>query len=311
MKAVDLFCGCGGLSLGLTRAGITLCAAYDAWGKAVEVYRSNIDDHPCFEFNLADADLAAEHIRDFAPELIAGGPPCQDFSHAGRRTEGRNASLTESFGSIINSVLPNYFLMENVDRAQSSEAYLSFKTQVTNAGYDIVERVIDASLVGVPQRRKRFFCVGVKNGEARAIGEYLDSNLARTPTTIRDYLGDELGVEHYYRHPRNYNRRGVFSIDEPSPTVRGVNRPVPSGYQGHHGDTAKVTKTLRPLSTLERARLQTFPKGFRFEGTKTDLEQMIGNAVPVDLAKYVGSSICNFHKASIVDASPTKRSMKK
>lgn len=48
--------------------------------------------------------------------------------------------------------------------------------------------------------------------------------------TIREYLGDEFGTEFYYRHPRSYARRGIFSIDEPSPTIRGVNRPIPGTY---------------------------------------------------------------------------------
>ena len=111
-------------------------------------------------------------------------------------------------------------------------------------------------------------------------------------------MNDELGLEFYYRHPRNYSRRGVFSIDEPSPTVRGVNRPIPKGYLGHHGDPAhRDTPNLRPLSTLERARLQTFPKSFKWFGSKTDLEQIIGNAVPVKLAEFVATALKEYLKA--------------
>ncbi len=110
--------------------------------------------------------------------------------------------------------------------------------------------------------------------------------------TIRDYLGDSLGLDFYYRHPRNYNRRGVFSIDEPSPTVRGVNRPIPSGYKINSCDPEGINlNDIRPLTTIERSYIQTFPKTFKFDGTKTNLEQMIGNAVPVELAKYVAESI--------------------
>jgi len=115
--------------------------------------------------------------------------------------------------------------------------------------------------------------------------------------TIRDYLGESLGIEYYYRHPRNYNRRGIFSIDEPSPTVRGVNRPLPSGYKKHAGDPPDVNlKTTRPLTTIERSYLQTFPESFKFHGTKTNLEQMIGNAVPVNLARFVAKGILEYKK---------------
>ena len=114
--------------------------------------------------------------------------------------------------------------------------------------------------------------------------------------TVREYMGSILDIEHYYRHPRTYGRRAVFSIDEPSPTVRGVNRPIPRNYRIHPGDTAPISMNVRPLTTIERSYIQTFPRDFVFEGSKTDLEQMIGNAVPVKLAEYVAKSIIAFSK---------------
>jgi DNA (cytosine-5)-methyltransferase 1 len=83
----------------------------------------------------------------------------------------------------------------------------------------------------------------------------------------------------------------VFSIYEPSPTIRGVNRPVPKTYQKHPGDAGDIDQHLRALTTLERSYLQTFPKTFKFQGNKSELEQMIGNAVPVKLAEYVALCI--------------------
>ncbi|WP_308737835.1 DNA cytosine methyltransferase [Nostoc sp. 'Peltigera membranacea cyanobiont' N6] len=117
--------------------------------------------------------------------------------------------------------------------------------------------------------------------------------------TIRDYLGNKLEIQYYYRHPRSYQRRGIFSIDEPSPTVRGVNRPIPKTYKKHPKDPVSIIENLRPLTTIERSYLQTFPETFIFEGTKTDLEQMIGNAVPVKLAEYVAKSILEYIKDSL------------
>ena len=69
--------------------------------------------------------------------------------------------------------------------------------------------------------------------DSSSLASYLDNNLIAKPMTVRDYLGDDLDIKHYYRHPRNYSRRAVFSIDEPSPTVRGVNRPIPKTYRTH------------------------------------------------------------------------------
>ena len=82
---------------------------------------------------------------------------------------------------------------------------------------------------------------------------------------VREYMKDELDIDYYYRHPRNYSRRAIFSVDEPSPTVRGVNRPIPESYQKHRGDAADPSENVRPLTTIERARIQTFPDNFKFE----------------------------------------------
>ena len=109
-----------------------------------------------------------------------------------------------------------------------------------------------------------------------------------------DYFGNSLGIEYYYRHPRSYARRGVFSIYEPSPTIRGVNRPIPKGYSKHEGDPVDITENLRPLTTKERSLIQTFPESFVFNGTKTNLEQIIGNAVPVKLAEFVANCIADY-----------------
>ncbi len=119
----------------------------------------------------------------------------------------------------------------------------------------------------------------------------LAKNLADKPLTVREYLGTKIDIEHYYRHPRTYARRGVFSIDEPSPAIRGVNRPIPKTYKSHAGDTAMVSPGLRHLTSRERSYIQTFPENFIFEGSKTDIEQMIGNAVPVKMAEYIGNCL--------------------
>lgn len=122
----------------------------------------------------------------------------------------------------------------------------------------------------------------------------INENLSSQPLTVFDYMGKELDIEYYYRHPRSYQRRAIFSIYEPSPTIRGVNRPVPKTYRQHPGDACHLNEKLRPLTTRERSYIQTFPKDFIFAGTKSNLEQMIGNAVPVNLARYVGQCILNY-----------------
>ena len=292
MITVDLFSGVGGLSLGCQQAGFETVAAYDFWDKAVANYNANFS-HPCYEFDLSDSGATVRELSQYKLDMIVGGPPCQEFSSAGLRDEGSKANLTPAFATTVATIRPQWFIMENVERATLSKAYKAARDIFKAAGYGLSENVLDASLYGVPQKRKRFFCIG-KLGEADG---FLDSELlsgkSESPMTLRQYFGDELGVDHYYRHPRSYARRGIFSIDEPSPTIRGVNRPIPGDYARHPGDTA-CPSTVGPLTTEQRARVQTFPREFVWLGAKTAKEQMIGNAVPVALGKHVADAVMRF-----------------
>lgn len=291
-RVVDLFAGGGGLSLGFQTAGFNVVCAVENWKPAIEVYQANFLDHPVLDIDLNDTSTAIAAIQKFKPEMIVGGPPCQDFSSAGKRDEslGR-ANLTISFATIIQKVKPEYFVMENVARSQGSKAFEEAIAIFKKAKYGLTIKVLDAAYCGVPQQRKRLIVIGGKGQPDGFMDIALAENYASVPMTLRDYFGSSLDIEHYYRHPRSYARRGVFSIDEPSPTIRGVNRPVPKGYPGHAGDAVKVNAKLRSLSTLERARVQTFPSDYEFVGCKTDVEQVVGNAVPVNLAKFVATAL--------------------
>jgi len=294
MRVVDLFCGCGGLSLGFEKAGFNVVAAFDKWDAALHVYNTNFD-HPAKQLDLTDVSHCVETITALSPDMIIGGPPCQDFSSAGKRDEDNGrGDLTVNYAEIISIIKPPVFVMENVDRIVKTNKLVEAKRLFKEAGYGLSFRILDASHCGVPQKRKRFFMVGVLGEKDGFIDEALDTGLSKEPMTMRDYFGNTLGLEYYYRHPRSYARRGIFSIDEPSPTVRGVNRPMPDGYEIHSNDPVRSKEGIRPLTTKERSLIQTFPEEFHFEGSKTDIEQMIGNAVPVNLAKYVASTVATY-----------------
>ena len=294
MKIVDLFCGCGGLSLGFQKAGFDIVAAYDNWNPALNVYKANFD-HLAENLDLSNPQYSAYEISAHNPDMIIGGPPCQDFSSAGKRNEDNGrGDLTVNFAEIISIIKPEWFVMENVSRITKTQKLIEAKQIFKQCGYGLSQHILDASYCGVPQKRKRFFLIGKMNEKDDFLKSYFEKEIATKPMTVRDYLGDSLGVEFYYRHPRSYVRRGIFSIDEPSPTIRGVNRPMPDGYQIHANDPVKTKDGIRPLTTIERSYIQTFPKDFMFFGNKTEMEQMIGNAVPVNLAKFVASIICKY-----------------
>lgn len=289
MRCVDLFSGCGGMSLGFQNAGFEVVAAFDNWKPAVDLYRANFH-HPIEELDLY-SDEAIDEIRKFFPEIIIGGPPCQDFSIAGKREHGSRANLTIRFAEIVSTIRPKWFVMENVYNIERMsvlpEALAVFRT----TGYGLNMRVLDASRCGVPQARKRFFLIGKIGEKDDFLDEAIEKNLASKSMTVRDYLGNSLGTDFYYMHPRNYQRRAVFSIDEPSSTIRGVNRPIPANYQSHPADKAPIGPSVRALTTKERSYLQTFPESYILVGSKTAVEQAIGNAVPVKLAEFVAKRI--------------------
>lgn len=294
LNTVDLFCGCGGMSLGFQNAGYSITAAYDNWKAAVEIYEKNFE-HPIYQQDLND-EIVINQIKMKNPKVIIGGPPCQDFSIAGNRNMGERANLTIRYAEIISQIKPEWFVMENVYNIERMPVLPKAIQIIKSAGYGITNRVLDASRCGVPQKRNRFFMIGHYGDTDGFLNEIIDKNLSDVQMTLYDYLGDSLGTEFYYMHPRSYNRRAVFSIYEPSATIRGVNRPIPEGYKRHHADKADISEGVRSLSSKERSYIQTFPEQFNFVGSKTQIEQAIGNAVPVKLAEFVANCLLEYMK---------------
>lgn len=290
---VDLFCGCGGMSLGFEKAGFRIAAGFDNWKAAMRVYEANFE-HPVIEQDLLDVDGAVDKIRKFTPDLIIGGPPCQDFSTAGYQDESRGrAILSVCYSQIICKIRPQYFVMENVATIRNTKSFQQVLENFKSAGYGITQKILDAAYCGVPQTRKRMFVVGALGADDDFLEKELARNLSKKPMSIHDYLGDSLGIDYYFRVPTNYKRRGVFSIYEPSMTIRAVDRPIPKGYTGHPNDPVPVSE-VRGLTPKERSYIQTFPESFEFVGGKSDINSMIGNAVPVNLAKYVASALFKY-----------------
>lgn len=294
MKSVDLFCGCGGMSLGFQNAGFDIVAAYDNWDPAVKIYGDNFT-HPVIKIDLMDSS-AESLIAEHNPDIIIGGPPCQDFSISGKRNfEGKRANLTTRFSEIVCSIKPQYFVMENVYNIEKSPVLPAALKRFKEAGYGLTARVLDASYCGVPQSRKRYFLIGHMNDSDGFLDRIITEQLSDKKMTVYDYLGDKLGTEFYYMHPRNYSRRGVFSIHEPSATIRGINRPIPANYKRHPADKADISSGVRCLTTKERSYIQTFPESFVFNGAKSDVELAIGNAVPVNLAFFVARCVATYN----------------
>lgn len=166
ITVVDLFAGCGGMSFGFEKAGVNVVAAYDNWDAAIDVYRANFQ-HPVFKRDLSDVSVS-EEVAGFAPDIIIGGPPCQDFSQAGKRSEdGGRAILSVRYAEIIARCKPRFIVMENVPRVRTSKSMEAIRATLKAQGYGLSGRVMDASLCGVPQARKRYFLIGCLGGARR------------------------------------------------------------------------------------------------------------------------------------------------
>jgi DNA (cytosine-5)-methyltransferase 1 len=300
LRVADLFSGCGGLSIGFDMQGIDTVVAMDHWRHAVDTYNHNaargLVSGESVQHDLSDVESTVGLVRQYGPvDGIIGGPPCQDFSTAGKKQEGDRASLTAAYAKIVAEVQPKFFVMENVARSLTSNAYKQAVEILEAAGYFVGAAVVDASKVGAPQRRKRAFTVGTKDESATArIIESLTSGQTHDEVSVGEYIssvtGQAMDTDHYYLIPTNYKRRGIFSTSEPAPTMRGINRPIPPSYKGHPSNSADASKA-RPLTTKERSLVQTFPLDYEFVSSKTANEQMIGNAVPPLLASYVAQAV--------------------
>lgn len=234
MRAVELFCGAGGMSRGLIDAGIEVIRAYDAWPVAVENYRHNIGPHAEIA-DLKNLLSIIPEIARLAPDMICGGPPCQDYSLAGRRQEGENASMTIAFAIIATAVRPEWIIMENVIQAAKSQAWSDARTMLKRAGYGLSESRTNASFYGAPQSRRRLI-VTARLGERDG---FLQSAIAAAaserPMTLRDFFAPVV------KNPETSPvRRPLRSCDEEASVIRGRIRTFPETRRPHPDDVALV-----------------------------------------------------------------------
>ncbi|MBP0438051.1 DNA cytosine methyltransferase [Tianweitania sediminis] len=235
LAAVELYSGAGGMSLGLAEAGFEILRAYDHSAAAVAAYNRNIGYH-AVAADLTNMATMISQLVALRPDLVAGGPPCQDFSSAGPRAEGDRANHTRIFACYVSCIGPEWFIMENVSRARNSDAWKDARAMLSRAGYGMSEMVLDASFYGVPQKRKRFIVIGRRGERDNFMDASIRNAAAPEPMPLRALFGSSIG-DHFYSHPRAADRRGVWSVDGPGPTVRNARRPQPRSYEPHPNDS--------------------------------------------------------------------------
>lgn len=166
---VDLFCGAGGLSHGFKMAGYNLIAANDNYEPACDTFEFNNPGIHLIRGDITDNKIKNQLYAYLSGECvdgIVGGPPCQGFSHAGKRMidDPRN-HLFKEFVEIVKNVKPKFFLMENVPgilTINDGKTFEGIKEAFEELGYQLHPQILHAAEYGVPQKRKRVFILGSK-----------------------------------------------------------------------------------------------------------------------------------------------------
>lgn len=169
-NVIDLFCGCGGLSLGFEKAGYNVLLGIDVWEDALTTYRHNhINQNTlCGDLATLTPEEVADKINHEKVDVIIGGPPCQGFSVAGKRiVEDKRNELYKSFVMMVAHFKPKAFVLENVPNILSLGDGIirdAIVKDFSELGYKVVYKVLIASDYGVPQNRRRAIFVGLLDG---------------------------------------------------------------------------------------------------------------------------------------------------
>lgn len=319
LTCIDLFCGAGGLSIGLERAGFQSVLGMDTHRDAIATYQRAVPHSQALERSVVGYDFRQWQGVD----LVAGGPPCQPFSNGGKRlAEQDSRDMIPEFARAVNEIMPRAFIMENVAGllAHRNSQYMSEVLARFDSRYTILPpRIINAADYGVPQKRIRVVLIGLLKG---SIGFPAPTHHPGRYVTARSVLrrGEVLGNANpskvvYAKTPdlrpspyagQLFNGGGrAINLDHPAPTIlasAGGNKThfvdeleaVPP-YHKHLWNGGKprsgTLEGARRLTILESALLQTFPRGMLFEGSPSSQYTQIGNAVPPRLAEVVGASV--------------------
>ena len=194
-KAIDLFCGAGGLTLGLKQAGFEVIAGVEINDAAIETYSINHKTHKIYQFDirkLSPRKMMTElGIGRGQLDLLAGCPPCQGFST--HRTRNKSTSIPDErnnlvfeFVRFVKEFLPKTIMMENVPGLAKDKSMKKVISQLTELGYVFnTDTVVirDAAQYGVPQRRRRMIMLASRLGD---IDPPIPAKIRRT---VRDVIG--------------------------------------------------------------------------------------------------------------------------
>jgi len=321
MKLVSLFTGAGGLDLGFEQAGFEIIWANEFDKTIWETFEHN------FPNTKLDKRSIVEVQSNEIPQTdgIIGGPPCQSWSEAGagRGINDKRGQLFHDYIRLLKEKQPNFFLAENVSGILSnrhSEAFANILKEFESAGYVISQELHNANDFDVPQDRKRVIIIGYRKDLKK---KFEFPKPQKYKPVLKDAIwdlrkakpakeGNKTNGDNGLWAPNHEYMNGGFSTmymsrnrvrawDEPSFTIQAGGRHAPIHPQAPKMKFIEQNKRIfvpgqekkyRRLSVRECARIQTFPDDFIFKYKNiADGYKMIGNAVPVNFAKYIAQKI--------------------
>ncbi len=323
-RAIDLFCGCGGLTLGLKKAGFDVIGAIDNNNLAVKTYRANHKEVEIWEEDIQTLSVEKVkrklRIKKGELDLLAGCPPCQGFStiptlNGAYEVYDERNDLVFEFLRFIKELMPKAIMMENVPGLSKDQRFTRFCKKINELGYTINYDILDAADYGVPQRRKRLVLLAGKNGriefakKAKCKRSVFDAigNLERAGNS-GDKLHDlpERRTKKVKKLIRMIPKNGGSRNDLGKRRQLACHKKC-DGFKDVYGRMAwdKVAPTItsgctnpskgrflhpeedRAITLREAALLQGFPRSYRFdvEVGKGTIAEMIGNALPPEFIK--------------------------
>lgn len=317
-KVASLFSGAGGLDLGFQLAGFEIPYANEKDKNIWETYELN---HPnSFLDKRSITDVESKDIPDV--DGVIGGPPCQSWSAGGakRGVEDPRGQLFFDFIRILEDKQPKFFLAENVSgmlAKRHEEALRNIKSLLSDAGYDIYFKLMNAADYGIAQDRKRVIFIGFRKDlnidyefpepidQKKCLKDIIfDLSETATPAVGKSKPNPNLSIPNHEYMTGGFSsmymsRNRVRSWDEPSFTIQASGRQSPI-----HPSAPKMIKIeqdkhefvpgfdYRRMSVRESARIQGFPDDFIFKYKDlNDGYKMIGNAVNVQFAEILAKSI--------------------
>jgi DNA (cytosine-5)-methyltransferase 1 len=340
LTAIDLFCGAGGLSLGLRQAGFEVLGAVEISELAARTYRLNHRTTTVWQQNIRSLGpqtvLTALDLEPGDLDLLAACPPCQGFSSMRtllRTTsvDDKRNSLVAQFGRYAEALRPKALMLENVPGLASDPRLERLLKRLRRLGYLITKDVLDAADYGVPQRRRRFVMIAMLERSVE-----FAPKVART-RTVRDAIGfllpplassDPLHTHGENRSPAVQRRIAAIPRDGGSLRDAGAKHTLEcrrklKGFNDVYGrmawDSPAPTITggcvnpskgrflhpvhNRAITLREAALLQSFPKSYRFprDAPKFPLADLIGNALP---PRFVAAHARQLAKSLLAMRSP-------